>query len=75
MPIARVYYNFTPGRATQSYKVHDFKRNKVYHYTVDVRKRLDIHIKKQRIKQIIQQVSEVDSLDNKTYTESGESLT
>ena len=75
MPIASVFYNFTPSQSTQRYKV-SMKQGKK-EYTVDVTKKKEFTIKDQKIIKIIQQVSEkYDNVDvNVTITEDGEELT
>ena len=75
MPIASVFYNFTPSASTQRYKV-SMKQGKK-EYTVDVVKKKEFRIKDQKIIKIIQQVSEkYDNVDvNVTITEDGEELT
>ncbi|WP_102345875.1 HelD family protein [Bacillus sp. Marseille-P3661] len=75
MPIASVFYNFTPGASTQRYTVNDEKLKKVYKYTVDVLRKKEYTIKDQKLIKIIQQVAETDSELNKTITELGDQLT
>lgn len=71
-PIASVFYNFVPGENIQSYEVPKARGNESRRYTVDVKKKLEINIKKQRIKQIIQHMPDLESLENITITETGE---
>jgi DNA helicase II / ATP-dependent DNA helicase PcrA len=75
MPIASVYYNFTPGKSKQSYSFMDERARIKHQHTVDVLNKREITIKDQKIKKIIQQVSELTSNSNVTISESGEELT
>jgi DNA helicase II / ATP-dependent DNA helicase PcrA len=76
MPIASVFYNFTPEQPRQSYSFHDEKAKRNINHSVDVLKKKEFTIKDQKIIKIIQQVS--DKLNenlNVTITEKGEELT
>ncbi|MBD3107496.1 UvrD-helicase domain-containing protein [Bacillus sp. AGMB 02131] len=74
MPIAKVYYNFTPGNPKQGYLVVDKRHNQRYKYVVKVNKKREFVIKNQRITKIIQQVPNVLSKENKTITETEDAL-
>ncbi|MBT2679280.1 AAA family ATPase [Bacillus sp. ISL-35] len=74
MPIASVYYNFTPGKATQTYTVENSRLRKKHIFSVEVLRKKEFTIKDQIITKIIQQGSKNDSHLNKTITEKGEEL-
>ena len=71
MPMASVFYNFTPGHSKQSYIVHDEKRKGSYKHTVDVLKKKEFTIINQKLLKIIQQVAEANSDLNRTITKTG----
>ncbi|MGX1901614.1 HelD family protein [Thermolongibacillus altinsuensis] len=75
MPIASVYYNFTPEQPRQSYIVEDKKKKVKIKETVDVVRKREFTIKNKKIKKIVQQVAEPNSKLNVTFTEAGEELT
>ncbi|WP_066255607.1 HelD family protein [Neobacillus drentensis] len=76
MPIASVFYNFTPSQPRQSYMVHDERARRNLSYSVDVLKKKEFTIKDKKIIKIIQQVSdELNDKLNVTITENGEELT
>ncbi|MEH7309383.1 UvrD-helicase domain-containing protein, partial [Neobacillus drentensis] len=76
MPIASVFYNFTPDQPKQSYSFHDGKAKRNINHSVDVLKKKEFTIKDQKIIKIIQQVSEkLNENLNVTITEKGEELT
>jgi DNA helicase II / ATP-dependent DNA helicase PcrA len=75
MPMASVYYNFTPGQPRQSYTVEDEKTRRKTKITVDVVRKREFTIKNKKIKKIVQQVAEPNSSLNVTFTETGEELT
>ncbi|TSI09745.1 3'-5' exonuclease [Lysinibacillus sp. BW-2-10] len=68
-PVAKVYYNFTPGQSIQGYKIHINGQEKIE--TVEVLNKKQIEIKNRKVMKIIQQVSEKNSELNGTITEKG----
>ena len=72
-PLARVYYNFTPGESEQEYEVPD--KEETIHEKVHVLKKQEYTIENQTITKIIQHVSDPDSEENKTITEHGDEAT
>jgi DNA helicase II / ATP-dependent DNA helicase PcrA len=72
MPMASVYYNFTPGQSKQSYTIDNNKfKTKI---DVDVLQKRELTIKNKKIVKMSQQVADVDSSLNTTFTEKGEEL-
>ncbi|NNV06293.1 3'-5' exonuclease [Geobacillus sp. C56-T2] len=74
MPIASVYYNFTPEQPQQSYTVEDPKTGRTEKISVEVRKTRKYTIKNRKIEKIIQQAAQRDSHLNVALTETGEQL-
>ncbi|WP_394578762.1 HelD family protein [Cytobacillus firmus] len=75
MPIASVFYNFTPEKPSQAYTVHDERARKKHTYSVDVLKKKEFTIRNQKLIKIIQQASEGNHNLNVTITENGEEAT
>jgi DNA helicase II / ATP-dependent DNA helicase PcrA len=75
MPIASVFYNFTPEKPAQSYTVKDERAKKKHIYSVDVLKKKEFTIRNQKLIKIIQQATEKNRNLNVTITENGEEAT
>lgn len=72
MPLASVFYNFTPGQPKQHYEVETDKRT--YRYTVDVKQKREYKIENQKIEKINQYVADEKSKENKSFSKIGEEL-
>ncbi|WP_243387619.1 HelD family protein [Bacillus kexueae] len=75
MPIASVYYNFTPGKPKQVYEVEQNNGRVSNKITVEVVRKREFTIIKKKIKKIVQQVAKQDSSQNITLSEEGEEQT
>ncbi|WP_019412817.1 UvrD-helicase domain-containing protein [Paenisporosarcina sp. TG20] len=69
MPIASVFYNFTPGNSKQEYKIEI--KGRIIKEVVDVLKKSQIEIEKRKVVKIIRQVAKLNSDQNITLTEKG----
>ncbi|OLO26766.1 hypothetical protein BTR23_22025 [Alkalihalophilus pseudofirmus] len=74
-PMASVFYNFTPGQSKQSYVVVDEKKNNKKTFTLDVLQKREFTINNSKIVRVIQQVADLHSEKNKTFTDKGEQIT
>ena len=72
MPIASVFYNFSPGSSKQEYKV-DID-GKSFKETVHVLKKNDIKIEKNKVLKIVQEVADLNSTLNTTISKNGEDI-
>ncbi|WP_053217020.1 HelD family protein [Virgibacillus senegalensis] len=75
MPLASIYYNYTPGEPRQSFKVEDKKNNRQEEFEVEVLQKREFTIKNKKLIKILQQVAKENSKLNKTFTDKGEELT
>jgi DNA helicase II / ATP-dependent DNA helicase PcrA len=71
-PIASIYYNFTSGRPEQSYQI-DIKGRKQKNF-VEVTRKREMTINNSKIIKMTQQMSEIKSKENATFTSKGEQL-
>lgn len=74
MPIASVYYNFTPGKPRQKYVVENERTNRKETFQVDISQKREFTIEKRKLKKVMQQVASIKSDLNKTFTDKGEQL-
>ncbi|OPX04300.1 hypothetical protein B1A75_03210 [Geobacillus sp. LEMMY01] len=74
MPIASVYYNFTPEQPRQVYTVENPKTGRKEEITVDVRKKREFIIKNRKIEKMKQQVAGAGDDHHVTLTETGEQM-